>query len=111
MMSPVTFAASAMPANSRAPGTSQHRINASSDRTCYTERNSERNTMSPVRAQDIVRRAYLSVLNGEPDPESRGRGPRMLTGTLRAARQQKQTRARRAPGGADAPIAARSTAK
>jgi hypothetical protein len=37
----------------------------------YTERNSERNTMSPDLAQDIVRRAYLSVLNREPDPESR----------------------------------------
>jgi Peptidase inhibitor family I36 len=32
----------------------------------------ERNTMTSARAEDIVRRAYLSVLNREPDPESRG---------------------------------------
>lgn len=32
----------------------------------------ELNTMTPAKAQEIVRRAYLAVLNREPDPASRG---------------------------------------
>jgi hypothetical protein len=36
-----------------------------------TERYTERDSMSPARAQEIVRRAYLSVLEREPDPDSR----------------------------------------
>ena len=32
----------------------------------------EKNTMTMARAQDIVRRAYLSILKREPDPGSRG---------------------------------------
>jgi peptidase inhibitor family I36 len=32
----------------------------------------EKNTMTYAKAQDIVRRAYLAVLNREPDPGSRG---------------------------------------
>jgi hypothetical protein len=35
-------------------------------------RNNGRNTVTQAQAQDIVRRAYLSVLQREPDPESRG---------------------------------------
>jgi peptidase inhibitor family I36 len=35
-------------------------------------RNNGRNTLTQAQAQDIVRRAYLSVLEREPDPESRG---------------------------------------
>jgi hypothetical protein len=32
----------------------------------------ERNTMTRVKAEEIVRQAYLAVLNREPDPASRG---------------------------------------
>jgi hypothetical protein len=38
----------------------------------------ERSTMTPQRAQEIVRRAYLSVLNREPDEASRGYVERVL---------------------------------
>ena len=38
----------------------------------------ERNTMTPARAQEIVRRAYLSVLKREPDPASQGFVDRVL---------------------------------
>jgi Peptidase inhibitor family I36 len=42
------------------------------------ERNAERNTMPRARAEDIVRRAYLSVLRREPDAGSRGYVDRVL---------------------------------
>ena len=42
------------------------------------ERNAERNTMTRARAEDIVRRAYLSVLRREPDAGSRGYVDRVL---------------------------------
>jgi len=42
------------------------------------ERERERNEMTPARAQDIVRRAYLSVLRREPDAGSRGYVERVL---------------------------------
>jgi len=32
----------------------------------------ERNTMTPARAEEIVRRAYLAILKREPDPGARG---------------------------------------
>ena len=38
----------------------------------------EKNTMTMARAQDIVRRAYLSVLNREPDGGSSGYVNRVL---------------------------------
>jgi hypothetical protein len=38
----------------------------------------ERTTMTPAKAQEIVRRAYLAVLNREPDPGSRGYVDRVL---------------------------------
>jgi hypothetical protein len=41
-------------------------------------RDRDRNEMTLARAQDIVRRAYLSVLRREPDPGSRGYVDRVL---------------------------------
>jgi hypothetical protein len=38
----------------------------------------ERNTMTPQKAADIVRRAYLTVLNREPDAGSQGYVQRVL---------------------------------
>ena len=38
----------------------------------------DRNTMTRARAEEIVRRAYLSVLNREPDPAGRGYVDRVL---------------------------------
>jgi hypothetical protein len=38
----------------------------------------EKNSMTPAKAQDIVRRAYLAVLKREPDPGSRGFVDRVL---------------------------------
>jgi hypothetical protein len=38
----------------------------------------EKNSMTPAKAQDIVRRAYLAVLRREPDPGSRGFVDRVL---------------------------------
>jgi hypothetical protein len=38
----------------------------------------DRNSMTPARAQEIVRRAYLAVLKREPDPGSRGFVDRVL---------------------------------
>jgi hypothetical protein len=38
----------------------------------------EKNSMTPAKAQDIVRRAYLAVLRREPDPGSQGMVERVL---------------------------------
>jgi Peptidase inhibitor family I36 len=38
----------------------------------------EKNSMTPAKAQDIVRRAYLAVLKREPDPGSQGMVQRVL---------------------------------
>jgi hypothetical protein len=42
------------------------------------DRDRDRNEMTLARAQDIVRRAYLSVLRREPDPGSRGYVERVM---------------------------------
>jgi hypothetical protein len=68
-------------------GLSQYRSRIIDDGWTETEvRNSlksspeyhELTTMTPAKAQDIVRRAYLSVLKREPDPGSRGYVDRVM---------------------------------